>query len=68
MLIFPTVPSVPSICLIAACNWSSRTLRSVMTMTESKTFSLLSSCRVASPCAVQEMLLVFPDPAECCAR
>ncbi len=67
-LIEATVPSTPSICLIAVCSWSSSTVRSVTTMTVSKTFSLWWSNRVARPCAVQAIELVLPEPAECIAR
>ena len=66
-LIVATILPVPSICRIASCSCPSSTVRSVTTMTESKTFSL-STCSRASRCAVQAIVLVFPDPAECSIR
>ncbi len=63
-----TTPGVRSIWRIASCSWASRTLRSVITRTESNTGLLASSCSTDSRCASQEMLLVLPDPAECWIR
>ena len=52
-------PASLLICFSASCNWASRTLRSVTTMTVSKTFSS-ATCSRASRCAVHAMVLVFP--------
>ena len=66
-LIVATIFPDPSICRIASWSCPSSTVRSTTTMTESKTF-LSSTCSRASRCAVQAMVFVFPEPAECSIR
>lgn len=67
-LIVPTTPFVPSIALMAFWSWSSSTVRSVTTMTESKVFELSLLCKFASPCASHAIEFVLPEPAECWIR
>ena len=66
-LIVATIFPDPSICRIASWSCPSSTVRSTTTMTESKTFSSFT-CSRASRCAVQAMVFVFPEPAECSIR
>jgi hypothetical protein len=67
-VITATTPCVRSKDMMASRSWSSSTVRSEITITVSKTFWSLASCRSARKCAVQAIELVLPEPAECCIR
>ena len=66
--IFTIVPGVCSKPDTVACSCRSRTTRSVMTMTLSKTLVSDSSCRLARRWQIQAMVFDLPEPAECWTR
>ena len=63
-----TTPGVWAKAFTVFWSWRSRTMRSVTMMTEPKIASSTSLWSEISRCAVQPMVLDFPDPAECSNR